>query len=196
MIIRNATLADLPYIYDLCAKTAFDGKDSRSLISDDNKVGHYFAAPYLHYDLAGCFVVCDNHLVKGYILGVVDTKHYTQWLNNNWIKQIQPLYDINATPVSGLDAYLNTVIHNATQLDERLDQYQAHFHIDLLPDFQNLGWGKQLFQAFRDYCKHNNVEKLHLKVSCTNLNALSFYEHLGFYEIFKTESIVAVGFDI
>jgi len=194
--IRQATLADLPYIYDICAQTALDGEDARAVMSDDNKVGHYFAAPYLHHDISSCFVLSKSGIPYGYILGSVNTQQYTRWLNGTWIEHIRPLYPQKEQNVSGFDAFLNSVIHTPADVDSRLDGYDAHFHIDLLKDYQGQGWGPKLIQAFLDHCKQKSVKKLFLMVSSTHLKALGFYRHIGFTTIFTVEGAVAIGIDI
>jgi len=194
--IRNAILGDIPYLYDICARTALDGEDSRGSMSDDNKVGHYFAAPYLHFDLASCFILTINDIAVGYLLGTTDTSNYTQWLNNEWLKQIRPLYSRGSNAESEFDAFLNTVINSNAENDPRLDGFDAHFHIDILKPYQNIGWGKKLIEAFMGHCKQQKVNKLYLMVSSSHLKALSFYKHVGFRELFKVEGAIAIGIDI
>ncbi len=195
LFIRNATLADLPYIYDICAKSALDGDDARDFMSDDCKVGHYFAAPYLQYDLSGCFVLVDNLIPVGFLLGTINTVKYTQWLNRNWLPHVQMLYSKEAYAISSFDEFLNSIIHAPTKLDPRLEEYPAHFHIDILNRYRHAGWGRKLIQMFKYYCKTEGVNKLHLLVSSTNVRALQFYEHLGFKELFQVANEVAVGVD-
>ncbi|MCJ8314693.1 MAG: GNAT family N-acetyltransferase [Saccharospirillaceae bacterium] len=194
--IRSANLGDSPYLYDICARTALDGEDARPSMRDPNKVGHYFAVPYLHFDLSSCFVLSENGLPKGYILGTTHTQNYTQWLNDKWLKQIIPLYPKQTEHVSQFDAFLSSVIHSKTQIDERLKGYDAHFHIDLLEPYQNAGWGKKLVQIFLEHCQTRGAKKLFLMVSKTNLRALNFYKKVGFDVIFKDEAVVAIGLDI
>ena len=165
-------------------------------MSDANKVGHYFAVPYLHYDLTSCFVLADKGLPKGYILGTTNTDQYTMWLNDKWLKQITPLYPKEAEPVDGFDAFLNTMIHTKASVDERLKGYDAHFHIDLLEPYQNAGWGKKLIHCFLEQCQKQIVNKLCLVVSRTNVKALGFYEHVGFKVIFKDENVFGIGLEV
>ena len=93
--IRQAHLSDLPYIYDICLKTGFNGKDTSGMISDPLIIGQYFAAPYLHFEIDTCFVVDKNSIPFGYILGVSSTEKYNQWLNTYWLPILRNRYPGN-----------------------------------------------------------------------------------------------------
>jgi ribosomal protein S18 acetylase RimI-like enzyme len=71
--------------------------------------------------------------------------------------------------------------------DEPLPQfardYPAHFHIDLLPEAQSHGFGRQLIEQFCDSAKASGAGGVHLGVARRNTNAIGFYRHLGFREI-------------
>lgn len=64
--------------------------------------------------------------------------------------------------------------------------YPAHLHIDLLPEYQQKGLGRQLINALCDHLKKKGVKGVMLSVFIGNKGAIRFYEKCGFTKV-KTE---------
>jgi ribosomal protein S18 acetylase RimI-like enzyme len=60
-----------------------------------------------------------------------------------------------------------------------LSQYPAHMHIDILPKYQNRGWGKKMMDVFLSKMKEMGVKGVHLGMVRANEGARRFYERLG-----------------
>ena len=60
------------------------------------------------------------------------------------------------------------------------NDYPAHLHIDILPDYQSKGIGSKLIKAFCDNLKEQNVKGVMLIVGTENEGARRFYERNGF----------------
>ncbi len=58
--------------------------------------------------------------------------------------------------------------------------YSAHFHIDILPEYQHCGCGTMLMDTLKDNLKKKGVDALHLMVNANNKNAVAFYKKNGF----------------
>lgn len=194
--IRPATLSDLPYLYEICLKTANAGRDATSLLTDPNMVGQIFAAPYLVYDIACCFVVDVAHVPKGYIVGCCDSNAFANWYESTWQPALQAKYPLNAeTPSGELESFLLSCIHEPVDRHTFSLQYPAHLHINLLPVLQGHGLGKKMIERLLDALKDKTVKGIHLGVDAKNESAISFYERFGFQRI-DTADGVYYGLDL
>jgi ribosomal protein S18 acetylase RimI-like enzyme len=61
-----------------------------------------------------------------------------------------------------------------------LDDFPAHLHIDLLPELQGQGFGRQLMRTVLAELHRRGIPGVHLGVSPTNLPARAFYRKIGF----------------
>lgn len=195
--IRQCTMADLPYLYEICYLTGNNGNTVEGICPDKFKIGHYFAAPYLYFDREMCFVLTEKNIPKGYIVGTHNTEKYTEWLNREWLPDLRNLYDFKENEdTHDLEAFLNSVIKDDTFIDERLEPFEAHLHIDLLPELQGKGMGRTLINTFFDQCRKRGSKKVHLGVSKENPRAVAFYKKMGMYEIYDVEGAYMMGFDL
>jgi ribosomal protein S18 acetylase RimI-like enzyme len=64
-----------------------------------------------------------------------------------------------------------------------LADYPAHLHIDLLPEWQGKGWGRELIDAFLAGLTAAGTARVHLGMLSTNVSARAFYDRMGFHEI-------------
>lgn len=195
--IRQCNLADMPYIYDICWKTAYRGRSVEDIFTDKFKTGHYFAAPYLYHDPECCFAAADNGRPLGYIVGTSDTAGYTEWLNSKWLPKVRECcntaHDEKLHPI---EQYLNKCIRNDTVLDKSLAEYPAHLHIDLLPELRGGGYGRRLMEIFFRQCATKGAGKVHLAVARANENALAFYRKMGMYTITENDAVCTLGKDL
>ncbi len=185
-IIRQLTLADVPYVYDICLKTGNNGKDASELFMDPYMIGQYYAAPYLFYEIDVCFAAVNNDAAykrpSGYIIGTSDSASYYEWFYSVWIPQVQLLYPRDSIFKSPNEKRISKIIYekNETPDGEILKEYPAHLHIDLLSELQGRGAGKSLMNTFFEALKKKDCKGLHLGVSKDNENAVGFYKKIGF----------------
>lgn len=182
MTIRPAQLSDLPYLYDICLKTGLNGEDASDALRDPFMVGHYFAAPYLFFEPDACFVVDLDGRPSGYIIGTSDTATYHQWLNRQWLPQLRSKYPLTSG-ISALESFLYDIIHEDALTAPFCDDYPAHLHIDLLPNCQGQGLGRQLINVFNEALQPKQSPGIHLGVSLANEGACAFYQKMNFHEI-------------
>lgn len=195
--IRQSTVADLPYIYEICWKTGYRGQSVEGILEDRYQIGHYFAAPYLHYDKECCFVATENGIPKGYILGTSDTVNYTKWLNKEWLPQVRKLYDFSGEEASDPFAkFIRKCIADDTVVERSLYEYPAHLHIDLLPDLQGKGMGRKLMEVFFKRCLQKGATRVHLGVGKKNPKAVAFYKKMGMFVISESDSAYMMGLNL
>lgn len=69
------------------------------------------------------------------------------------------------------------------------DEFPAHLHINLLPDYQRRGWGAQLIGALVERLQEEEEEcrGVYLGVGASNTGAVKFYECNGFSRFAQLE---------
>ena len=99
MKIRNAALTDLPYVYDICHRTAYNGQDASSVVTAPFILGHYYSAPYIVHDPDWCWIVEDDRGIVGYLVTTPDTRRHAAWMNKQWLPKVRALYaNVSADP--------------------------------------------------------------------------------------------------
>jgi GNAT superfamily N-acetyltransferase len=189
MIIRNVHPADLPYLYDICAKTAFNGGDARHLLSDPLIIGQYFLAPYVIFNPDWCWVVEQDNRLLGYLVSTPDSEIFANWMTSNWLFAVRQLYPISAQQkFSRYETWLRKLIHEIPKLEIFVRDFPAHLHIDLLPEAQGKRLGSKLMTLFEQKLIENKISGYHLAMSADN-SAGKFYESNGL-TVLKQEPFV------
>jgi ribosomal protein S18 acetylase RimI-like enzyme len=190
--MRPVVISDIPYLYEICLKTAASGKDASALYYDPYLVGQYYAAPYVFYCPSLCFVVELNDAAlrcpmepAGYIVCAADTADFNRWMEAEWLPALRRRYCLPYAQEkirSPLEANLIAAIHKnlSCETSPELADYPAHFHIDLLPSIQGAGWGRKLIETLLAALQERNVPGVHLGVSASNTGAIAFYQKMGF----------------
>lgn len=73
--------------------------------------------------------------------------------------------------------------HPERMVVPELAAYPAHLHIDLLPERQGRGHGRELMRTFLGALRDRGVPAVHLVMATANVPARAFYDRLGFHEI-------------
>jgi ribosomal protein S18 acetylase RimI-like enzyme len=197
--IRPMVASDIPYLYEICLKTAAAGKDASGFYSDPYLVGQYYAAPYAFYAPSLCFVVelvpTDSVAFgrpSGYVVCAADTTDFHRWMEAKWLPILRQRYSlpypeekIRSTLEAQLIATINQDLFEKP-LPEIAD-YPAHLHIDLLPEAQGAGWGRRLIETLLAALRAQNVAGVHLGVDATNTGAIAFYRKMGFTVLREAE---------
>ena len=191
--IRLANETDLPYLYDICVLTGLAGKDSSPMLSDRFIIGQYYAAPYYFFEKELCFILIDNDIPCGYIVGTSDTSSYNKWFNTSWLLQLRKKYPLTSSRKSDFEKWLVSMINENVSDGGFLNEYPAHLHIDILPAFHGKGYGKSLMERFFEGCRIKNCRGIHLGVSKLNEKALGFYNKIGMNALSEDANAVIMG---
>lgn len=131
-----------------------------------------FSRYYIDIEPDICFVaVDDNDKAIGYIYGAKDYDFY----QNNFSLYIRKVSELNNR------AYLGEALTEMFDHAIYKDNYPAHLHIDILPEYQSMGFGSKLINAFCDNLKDLGVKGVMLIVGEDNEGARRFYERNGFH---------------
>jgi ribosomal protein S18 acetylase RimI-like enzyme len=187
MTIRPATSGDHDQISRICLLTGATGKDATGVFSNDTTLADVYATPYLHGPGGFCLVWDVDGETRGYVLGTSDTRAFQEWFSREWWPARA---DRHPARTDG-DGWLLPEAANPTRmLIDRVDEFPAHLHIDLLPDQQGRGAGRALIDACMRLLGERGVPGLHLVAEKANEGAQAFYPRVGFEAIDEAETVV------
>ena len=193
--IRSYKSADTSAAYEICLKTGNSGQDATHLFSDPLVLGHIYVGPYMEFEPQSVFILEDDQGPCGYIMGVLDSQTYYQWMHSEWLPKIRVDYK---KPTGDPDTWNET--EKITNLlfqpeSQRLfPGFPAHLHIDLLSRAQGKGQGKLMMDHFIDYIRKNKIPGVHLELSVNNDRAFRFYFIYGLQELVRNNESIFMGF--
>jgi len=197
MDIRPATLGDEARLYEICVLTGDSGKDATGIFQQPNLLGDIWVGPYLHLSPDYCFVVDDNTQAVGYCIATLDSTSFETVAAALWWPAKQAMYtkpDIAQKDSWSRDERLTHLIHNPlTSPTEFLEEFPSHAHINLVAEMQGKGWGRKLMEAMENSLREAGSPGVHLILSSKNLNALAFYQAIGYHVIFEREGEIGVA---
>ena len=197
MDIRTATLGDEVRLYEICVLTGDSGQNAAGIFEEPNLLGDIWVGPYLHLSPAHCFVVDDKDEVLGYCIATLDSTSFETVAAALWWPTKQAIYtkpDIAQKDSWSRDERLTHLIHNPlTSPREFLEEFPSHAHINLVAEMQGKGWGKKLMEAMENSLREAGSPGVHLILSSKNLNALAFYQAIGYHVIFEREGEIGVA---
>jgi len=179
-------------LYKICLQTGKDGKDATGTV-DDDILGHIYAAPYAAFEPELCFVLDDAGTAIGYILGTKDSVGFAKTCEQNWWPGLRKKYVLHDDAQENRTKLLTQVIHRGYRAPAIAAEYPAHLHIDILPQGQGRGFGRQLIERFTNKLRDDSVPALHLGVSRINVSAIGFYDKLGFQIIEESDTSYQFG---
>lgn len=172
--MREPTVQDVPGIYRVCFETSVPPEGQ-----NPDLVGHAFAGAYVEALRDYARVVIDSRGVCGYVFGCPDTRAFEAWSETHWWPALRAQYPLESAVEA--DAEWTRALHTPERApDAVVAHYPSHLHIDLLPRAQGTGLGRELITWVCDRLAEQSSSGVHLGVGTDNLNAIQFYEHLGF----------------
>lgn len=191
--IRPYKESDLPSLYEICLKTGDSGQDATGLYKDPMLIGYFYAAPYakIHPELT--FILANNDIPVGYIIGTNNSTQFYEITEREWFPELREKYFRPDDNDNSPDARIMRLIHKGHIPRPELLSYPAHLHIDILPEGQGKGLGRSLIDTFINKLIEMKTPALHLEVGKRNTNAIKFYEKVGFTVIKEFEYSIAFG---
>lgn len=190
MTIRAATEADRDQIAKICLVTGNKGSDATGQFGDHLTLADVYALPYL--EGPSCFVLVWDvgGEPRGYILGALDTAAFQEWFVREWWPRVGRAHE----RVTADDEWLlDCAADPRRMLIPQLADYPAHLHIDLLPDQQGRGAGRQLVEAACALAAERGAPGIHLVADLANPNVEKFYPRVGFEELARGDGLVTYG---
>lgn len=183
-MIRPYNKKDGASVEAICIATA-----SAELVTSE-KMRKQTILLYSHYytraESEHCFVVTNpSNLVVGYVLCAPNYERYRHEFlaqEQKWLKELSLHAEMRCWgEVRAQKPYAK--------------RYPAHLHIDLLPEYQHLGWGTKLLDTLVEHLGKLHVQGVMLMVDKTNTNAIAFYEKYGFKKL-SSRGCIVFGLEI
>ncbi len=186
IVIRPYRQTDEESVLDICYRTGYMGEDltGRHSFNDRQLFGYLFCLYYLLYESNHCFVAEEKTgeaKVVGYIVGTADSKRQAIQFALKMVWRIALrllLYTSWKHPESARAVFFlrkNAGVERSPQQLRLYEDYPAHLHINVLPEYQHCGVGSKLLDTFEDHMRRSNVPGIHLRTSNRNRKAVPFY---------------------
>lgn len=143
-----------------------------------------FCHYYIEQEPENCFVVADEtDEVRGYIVCACNFETYATVFQDAYLKSDNPVTKMMGTAaMEAMKAFAA--------------EYPAHLHIDMYPECQGQGVGRQLIETLVRHLYRKGVKGLMLDVSADNEGARVFYEKCGFRVLRSSEQEILMGMKI
>ena len=183
-VVRPYCADDLDRLYEICLRTGAAGDDASQHVVEPRLFGALYAAPYAVLEPAHALVLDDGGgRAIGYALAALDTRRFEARCEAAWWPGLRARHPIGSGG-NDLDELLIALLHDPPRSRAAaLATHPSHLHINLLPEAQGAGWGRQLMQRLQTLLCADGSSGVHLGVSARNHRALGFYTHLGYTEL-------------
>ncbi|WP_033373621.1 GNAT family N-acetyltransferase [Glaciibacter superstes] len=182
--IRPYRPEDRAAVYRICTLTGDGGNDATGLHVSDDLVPDIFAGPYVDFEPELAFVVDTSSdtgtTIAGYIVATADTRAFVERYRSQRLPAFAAKYPREPGPVPEM---VDLGYQPERMLVAEVDEYPAHLHIDLLPELQGMGFGRQLVRTLLAALAARGIRGLHLTMAASNTPARAFYDRLGFVEL-------------
>lgn len=181
MIIRKYRQEDAAAVRYICLNSEGENTDSAA-------TNRYVLTTYCNYYIENepenCFVAeADNGEVAGYVICTEDFGRFYPVFLKKYVPRA-----LCISPVRAVMAV------KSVKLQKKYgDEYPAHLHIDVLPQYQRQGLGGSLIDELCDSLNEKEVKGLMLTVGSDNATGISFYKKYGFTLLEQSGGDVAFG---
>ncbi|WP_062079254.1 GNAT family N-acetyltransferase [Demequina globuliformis] len=177
MTIRPATDADRDAIARICLLTGNAGGDATGMYGDETALADVYATPYLDGPGSFALVWDQGEGAIGYCVGTSDTAAFQAWFTRTWWPSVAHAHPLRTEADETL---LRAATNAERMMTPLVEDYPAHLHIDLLPQAQGKGAGRQLIEAAVAILADRGVPGVHLGIDPANVGAAAFYPRVGF----------------
>jgi ribosomal protein S18 acetylase RimI-like enzyme len=188
--IRQATPADHAALNLVCLRTGDAGRDATAREDDPDLLGLIYAVPYQVLEPSLAFAIEGSGGVCGYLFGALDSASFYARMEAEWFAPLRArVRDASPDPAQwrGSDWARRAIHHPEYVFPPALAAYPSHGHIDLLPEAQGRGIGRQAMRLLMRRLAQAGSPGMHLTVSPRNHRARAFYGKLGFATVEDAE---------
>ncbi|MFT4284125.1 MAG: GNAT family N-acetyltransferase [Protaetiibacter sp.] len=179
--LRAYRAGDLARLREICVLTGAAGWDATGRWSTDELLPDLFLEPYVTASPEWAWVVDEGDGPIGYLVAVPRTDRFVRWWRAKWTPWFAERYPEPDEPYSPEEELVRRGYHPEVLEIPELEEYPAHFHIDLLPGHQGRGYGRGLIENLLiPALAAAGIPGVHLTMDPANSAARAFYEAVGF----------------
>ena len=198
MTVRPYAPRDRAAVRRLCCDTADRGEPMERFFRDREVFADLVTRYYTEHEPERTWIAEDGGQVVGYLTGCRDTRRYWRvmarrilpavvgrmvWRGTWWHRQTWALLWGGARTWWG----------GGFRRPLPLDQYPAHFHIDLRQEARGHHVGQALITRFLDQLRAEGVPGVHLVTRDDNTTACRFFESVGFSLLSRHPMTIPIG---
>ncbi|WP_166866549.1 GNAT family N-acetyltransferase [Salinibacterium sp. ZJ70] len=183
-VIRRYRASDLARLREICVLTGAAGGDATGRWTSDDLLPDLFLEPYVTASPDWAWVVDQGDGPVGYLVAVPSTRRFVEWWRAKWSPWFADRFPRLEAPLSPEEELQMRGVEPGILLIPEVDEYPAHFHIDLLPEVQGRGLGRELVeQHLVRALAEADIPGVHVVTDGENVRAGRFYSSLGFEKL-------------
>jgi GNAT superfamily N-acetyltransferase len=167
-VVRRFEERDREAIRKICSDAALE-KPNTQFHEDRELAPLCFTDYYLEYEPESCFVGEVGGRVVGYLVGCTDTRAFNRVFRSRYLPRIVArigwqLLTLRYRKKETYQMLWWTLMEHfrpGEKLEVPLDEYPAHTHINLVPEYRGCGLSNQLSRAFRQHMRELGITGLH-----------------------------------
>jgi ribosomal protein S18 acetylase RimI-like enzyme len=184
LTIRLYRETDRDAMFDICMRTGWAGGDARGYFEDQELLPDIFAAPFAALEPDLLFMLDNGERAVGYVAGTSDTVRFVKEYRERWLPLVADRHIRPTSEPSSHDEVMANLLHNPeSMIIPDLADYPAHLHIDILPEYQGMGYGQGLMRAELAALHKAGAPRVFLGMLTVNTAARVFYEKVGFHVV-------------
>ena len=139
---------------------------------------------YIEREPENCFVAADeNNKAIGYIICTEDFDVFKKSFLEEYYSKIAK-WEFKRR---------KSALRSIVSHEKYKEEYPAHLHIDVLPDYQRMGLGHRMTDALLEHLKNKGVKGLMLTTWIKNKKGRGFYDKYGFSLLEETKNCAVYG---
>jgi GNAT superfamily N-acetyltransferase len=190
ILIRSYRPEDRSTLREIFCQTSFHGRPHTVFFDDGDWLADIMTTYYTEYEPESCFVAETDNRVVGYLTGTEDTARF----HKIWAAKVLPIIIVRFF-TRAVWRYKSTWLfffHGIKSILQResadvpgvLQEYPAHFHINVSSGAQSRGVGRQLALHFIERLKNRSISGVHARTSRSD-GRHPFFESLGFQKLYS-----------
>jgi ribosomal protein S18 acetylase RimI-like enzyme len=188
VVIRRYKLRDRKAVRFLCCETGFLGKSIEPVFEDRELFADYLTRYYTDVEPESSFVLEQDGVVKGYLLGSYRPLHqqlFNFFNNFTLFARGMAKYPFYNRPTRD---FIGWILRNSWREVPTTPRRSAHFHFNMLPEAQGLANTSKLMNSYLNHLRSKGVRQVYGQVvTFETRRGAKLFERYGFQVLNRKE---------